>query len=193
MIAVMSVALWLQDGFPIFFRQVRVGRNGKRFGLWKLRSMRTGSTGSLVTAGNDSRITPLGAFLRRYKLDEFPQLWNVLKGDMSLIGPRPEVPPYVEESNATWQRILAHRPGITDFATLLFRDEERILALQPDPEHYYREKILPSKLALNIEYLDKRSFLSDVRLILLTIRYSFFPSTLDSGAIRKAVLSPPNQ
>ena len=188
-IAVIGLFLALQDGLPVFFRQVRVGRDGRPFQLLKFRSMRVNACGAQVTSEGDSRITPLGAFLRRYKFDELPQLWNVLRGDMSLIGPRPEVPRYVSAADPRWRRVLAHRPGITDFATLLFRDEERLLAQQADPEQFYREQILPAKLALNVEYLDRRSIWSDFKLIILTFRYSFFPSTLDATSVREAILS----
>lgn len=184
-----SLALLFQDGLPILFEQVRVGRHGTPFKVFKFRSMRTGGNGAMVTAGGDSRITPLGGFLRRYKLDELPQLWNVLKGDMSLIGPRPEVPPYVVAADPRWRRVLAHRPGITDFATLMYRDEESMLAGKEDPERYYLENILPSKLALNIEYLDKRSSISDFKLLFLTLRCSFIPHALDPTVIRQAILS----
>jgi lipopolysaccharide/colanic/teichoic acid biosynthesis glycosyltransferase len=188
-LAVLSLAIWYDDGFPVLFRHTRVGRDGRRFELCKLRSMRSGQAGPEVTAAGDSRITRLGTFLRRYKLDEIPQFWNVLKGEMSLVGPRPEVPRYVSEADPVWRKVLEYRPGITDFATLLYRNEESMLAGKADPERFYRERILPSKLALNVEYLQKRSLLSDLKVIALTARYSLFPSEPDASAIRRIVLS----
>src|SRR6266542_2172591 len=144
-----SAAIALEDGLPILFRQTRVGRHGKQFKLLKFRSMRTGVAGARITSGADNRITRTGRILRKYKLDELPQLWNVLKGDMGLIGPRPEVPPFVDLSDAAWMAVLAVRPGITDLATLLYRDEERLLAQAGNTEEFYRNTILPAKLALN--------------------------------------------
>jgi lipopolysaccharide/colanic/teichoic acid biosynthesis glycosyltransferase len=187
-IAVAAAGVWWDDGFPILFQQVRVGRGGIPFQLWKLRSMRTGGEGNLVTARNDARVTRLGKILRRYKLDEIPQLWNVLKGDMSFVGPRPEVPRYVNEADPVWRAVLTCRPGITDLATLLFRDEEDLLAGAAEPERHYRERILPAKLALNLEYLEKRTLFSDFKLILLTVRYSFLRSAFDADTVRRALL-----
>lgn len=188
-LTVIGLAVWWEDGFPILFGQERIGQHARPFRLLKFRSMRQGANGPLVTARNDSRVTFLGRFLRRYKLDELPQLWNVLKGEMSFIGPRPEVSVYISKASPQWRRILAHRPGITDFATLLFRDEETLLARHPEPERYYVEHILPRKLALNVEYLDRRSLLSDIKVLLLSIRYSFFPCDMDARAIREAILN----
>lgn len=188
-IVLAALAIWIDDGWPVFFRQERVGLRARRFHLWKLRTMRHRSTGLAVTAGNDSRITRAGAFLRRSKLDELPQFWNVLKGDMSLVGPRPEVPPYVDETSPVWHVVLSQRPGITDLATLLFRNEELLLAAEPDPERAYRDHVLPAKLRLNIEYLNHRSLLSDLKLLLLTALYSFTPALPDAAFIRKTVLS----
>ena len=185
---VLAARIRLEDGSPVFFRQSRVGRNGRRFNLWKFRSMRKTIDGPLITSGNDSRVTRVGKTLRKYKLDELPQLWNVLIGDMSLIGPRPEVPPYVDEANEQWRRVLTVRPGVTDYASLLFRHEESLLAQAKDPERYYRDQVLPRKLALSIEYIEGRSAMADVRLVLMTVRSSFLPTELDPVAIRRAVL-----
>lgn len=187
-IALAALAVWLDDGSPFFFCQQRVGWRGRSFQLWKLRTMRHLSTGLAVTAGNDARITRVGAILRRWKLDELPQFWNVLKGDMGLVGPRPEVAPYVDPANPLWRAVLDRRPGITDLATLLYRDEERLLAAEPDPERAYRERILPAKLALNLEYQRHRSLRTDLKLLLLTAWYSFTPALPDAAAIRRAVL-----
>lgn len=188
-LTIAAAMIWMEDGFPIVFRQVRVGRSGRPFKLFKLRSMRNGNAGSLITARGDLRITRIGRVLRKYKLDELPQLWNVLKGDMSLVGPRPEVPQYVERRNPVWRTVLECRPGITDLATLLYRNEERLLAGQVNPEAFYRDTILPSKLALNIEYLEKRSLVSDLKLIALTSIYSIVPKEPDPETIRRIVLT----
>jgi lipopolysaccharide/colanic/teichoic acid biosynthesis glycosyltransferase len=183
---VAAAAIWFEDGLPIFFLHSRIGRYGRRFRLVKLRSMRTGGGGPEVTSAQDSRITRVGQKLRKYKLDELPQLWNVLMGEMSLVGPRPEAPRYVDPGDPDWNAILCCRPGITDLATLVYRNEEEILARSEDPERYYREVVLPSKLALNIEYLRVRTFVMDLKLILLTIRYSFCPSGFDPDLVRQA-------
>ena len=184
----LGIAVWMSDGFPIFFRQIRVGRNGRPFVLLKLRSMRTGKTGSQVTSAGDPRVTPIGRILRRYKLDEIPQLWNVVRGDMSLVGPRPEVPEYVDQADPTWQAILTQRPGITDLPTLVYRHEEEILARSPHPDRCYREQILPDKLALNLAYNRRSSFGQDLKLILLSIWYSLSPAGFDADAIRSQFL-----
>lgn len=189
LILLAALAIWIDDGWPVFFRQERVGWRGRRFHLWKLRTMRHQARGLAVTAGNDDRITKAGAWLRRYKLDELPQFWNVVKGEMSLVGPRPEVPPYVDEASPVWGLVLAQRPGITDLATLLFRDEELLLAAEADPERAYRERVLPTKLALNLEYQRHRSLLTDLKVILLTAKYSFTSALPDAAYIRKTVLS----
>ena len=154
---------------PAFFRQQRIGRDGRPFMLYKLRTMRLSQGGPQVTARGDARVTSLGRFLRRSKLDELPQLWNVVKGDMSLVGPRPEVPRYVEPADPAWRRVLAVRPGITDPVTLELRDEEALLASAPgDPERFYREELLPAKLRSYSAYLDRRSAWSDVAVLFRT-------------------------
>lgn len=185
---VLALAVKCQDGGPIFFRQLRVGRNGSPFTLWKFRSMRMANHGAAITSSGDRRITPLGRILRRYKLDELPQLWNVLRGDMSLIGPRPEVPRFVDAADPAWRAVHRVRPGITDLATLVYRDEERILAGFDDPERAYRETVLPAKLALNLEYLRRRSLARDLKLLALTVRYSFVPGGFDPDRIKHTIL-----
>jgi lipopolysaccharide/colanic/teichoic acid biosynthesis glycosyltransferase len=167
------------DGTPVLFRQVRVGRNGRPFHILKFRTMRAGSTGSSITSSGDERITPIGAVLRKYKLDELPQLVNVLVGEMSLVGPRPEVPEYVRLDSPAWQAILQARPGITDLASLVYRNEEDLLRLVPEPETYYRNHLRPRKLALNLTYLSTRNLGRDLRLILASIRYSLVPGQFD--------------
>jgi lipopolysaccharide/colanic/teichoic acid biosynthesis glycosyltransferase len=182
----------LQDGGPMLFRQERIGRHGTPFALWKFRSMSTGNRGAAITSSADRRVTPIGRLLRRYKLDELPQLWNVLRGDMSFIGPRPEVPCFVDSTDPVWQAVHSVRPGITDLATLVYRDEETILAGFPDPERGYRETVLPAKLALNLQYLERRSAVRDLKLLALTIRYSFLPGGFDSDRIKDAILPNPH-
>jgi lipopolysaccharide/colanic/teichoic acid biosynthesis glycosyltransferase len=186
-LAALALAVLCDDGAPVFFSQTRVGRKGKPFRIWKFRTMRTGSRGSLITAAGDRRVTRVGALLRRCKLDELPQLFNVLKGDMSLVGPRPEVPEYVQLEQPIWQAVLEVRPGVTDLATLLYRDEEKLLGASKDPTALYRETVLPEKLVLNLGYLRFKSFRRDLILILLTIRYSLFPDRFDPDLIKKTL------
>lgn len=148
----------------IFFKQKRVGRHGKLFTLYKLRTMTPSTGGPQVTSGNDARITPVGRFLRQSKIDEFPTLWNVLSGDMSLVGPRPEVLRYVDLESAQWQRVLKARPGITDPVTLQLRNEEKLLAeVGGDPEQYYINELQPMKLNGYLAYLEVRTWQSDLR------------------------------
>ena len=170
-----TLLICLTDGWPIFFRQERVGLNGKSFQILKFRSMRTRNLGLAITAAGDSRITKVGAWLRHFKIDELPQLVNVLHGDMSLIGPRPEVPEYVELDDVVWQAVLGVRPGITDLASLTFRNEEEILGKATDPVSHYRSVILPEKLRLNLQYQLTRSLSRDLKLLWMTVWYSFFP------------------
>lgn len=173
-LAVAALAVWWEDGFPILFRQTRVGVGGQPFTLLKLRSMRN-TAGTAITAGGDSRVTRSGRFLRQYKLDELPQLWNVLRGDMSLIGPRPEVPKFVDVTDPVWRQVLSVRPGITDLASLLYRDEESLLAGAADPELQYRNTILPRKLAIAAQGVRQRSLWGDVKILVFTVLSSFFP------------------
>ena len=184
-LAALAVLILWDDGAPVFYSQTRVGRRGKPFRIWKLRTMRSGSQGSVITAAGDGRVTRTGAVLRRFKLDELPQLFNVLKGDMSLVGPRPEVPEHVELDTPMWQAVLRVRPGITDLASLLYRDEEKMLGASRDPNAFYRQSVLPAKLLLNRAYLMSRSFRQDMRLICLTIRYSLFPDSFDPDFIKR--------
>ena len=184
--AVLAVAIVLDDGPPILFRQTRIGRGGRPFRLWKFRTMRVGSRGRAITAAGDHRVTRVGAALRKWKLDELPQLFNVLVGDMSLVGPRPEVPEFVEPDSPVWDAVLKVRPGITDLATLFYRSEERLLGAARDPVAFYRETVLPAKLRLNLKYMASRSFAQDLRLIWLSIRYSLFPAGFDAERIRRS-------
>lgn len=152
------VALWivLDNPGPIFYRQQRVGKEGRDFGLLKFRSMRVGADKqSLITIGDrDPRVTRAGYYIRRYKLDELPQLWNVLIGDMSIVGPRPEVRRYVDLYTEEQRRVLSVRPGITDYASIKYIDENRLLAQSSDPDKTYIEEIMPAKIALNMRYIN---------------------------------------
>jgi lipopolysaccharide/colanic/teichoic acid biosynthesis glycosyltransferase len=178
-----GIAIFLEDGGSILYRQKRVGRGGKLFEILKFRTMRAGSTGRSITAAGDSRTTAVGKILRKYKLDELPQLLCVLRGDMSLIGPRPEVPEYVDLRHPMWGSVLQARPGVTDLASLAYRDEEHVLALACDADAYYRAAILPEKLRLNLEYQRARTLLRDCKLLWMTARYSFFPKGFDRQRI----------
>ena len=184
--ALAALILW-NDGPPVLFSQWRVGRRGRQFRIWKFRTMRAGDKGSLVTAAGDKRVTRIGATLRRFKLDELPQFFNVLKGDMSLVGPRPEIPECVRLDAPIWQAVLQVRPGVTDLATLMYRDEEDQLGASSDPEATYRETVLPAKLALNLLYLRSKSFWRDLKLLYLTARFSLFPEELDRDLIRRTL------
>ena len=155
----------------IFFKQIRVTKGGREFKILKYRTMRAGSDKySQITVGKDERITKIGSFLRKYKLDEIPQLINVLIGDMSLVGPRPEVPKYVALYTDEQKEILKVRAGITDYASIEFSDENDLLASEKNPEEAYIEKIMPKKIELNKKYLSEISVLTDIRIILLTIK-----------------------
>lgn len=155
---------------PVFFKQRRIGKDGKQFNIYKFRTMvqDADKLGSLITAENDQRITALGKLLRRYEIDELPTLINVLKGDMSIVGPRPEVPKYLHHYDRKYRAILSVRPGITDLGTLSFRDEAKYLNAQ-NYEEIYEKKILPQKLDLYLEYVHNKTFLFDLRIILKTI------------------------
>lgn len=156
-------------GGPVIFKQKRVGRNGKLFTMCKFRSMTVGHGGSSVSVAGESRITPLGAKLRNYKLDELPELWNVLTGDMSFVGPRPDVPGYADQLRGDEREVLKLRPGITGPASLKYRDEEDLLALQPDPQKYNDEVIFPDKVRINLYYLHHYSFVKDIEMIFCTV------------------------
>lgn len=185
LIAAIAIAIAVEDGFPILFRQKRAGRSGKEFELLKFRSMIHNASGTLITAGGDRRVTGVGAFLRRFKLDELPQLWNLVRGEMDLIGARPEVPEFVNLEDPLWRAVLAFRPGITSVATLFYRDEEKILARVPDVEGYYRNVILPDKLRLNVEYARRRNGLADLKLIVFTALFSIFPSAYSPEKVKQ--------
>jgi lipopolysaccharide/colanic/teichoic acid biosynthesis glycosyltransferase len=169
---IIAIGIKLDDRGPILFRQIRVGQLGRKFEIYKFRTMVTNAEalGKQITVGNDPRITVIGTFLRKYKLDELPQLINVLKGEMSLVGPRPEVPKYVSLYTPEQRQVLSVLPGITDLASIQFRHENELLARAPNSEQTYVEEIMPRKLALNQIYIRQSSLLFDLRIILETLR-----------------------
>jgi lipopolysaccharide/colanic/teichoic acid biosynthesis glycosyltransferase len=182
LLVVLGILVKVTSRGSVFFRQERVGKNGKVFSLVKFRSMSPVAHEKAlpITASGDPRITTFGALLRRYKLDELPQLWNVLKGEMSFVGPRPELPTYVAIYPGRERNTLSVRPGITDPASIAFRHEEELLGSVADPEEFYRNTVLPHKLSMNLEYVEQMSFTLDVRLILRTLR-SVLQSSPDKG------------
>jgi len=189
LMAAIAVAVALQDGLPVLFRQERVGRYGRTFQVVKFRSMRDAAAGVRVTAHGDGRVTRIGRVLRKYKLDELPQLWNVLRGEMSLVGPRPEVRCFVDLESPAWQRLLAVKPGLTDLATLIHRDEEVVLLrAQSDPEEYYRNVLLPGKMELSLSYIDSSNIWTDFKLIICTAYFSIWPQRFEPGLVRRMFL-----
>lgn len=182
-------ALWIacEDGTPVFFRQIRVGRRGRPFEILKFRTMCAASDGPAITVAGDRRVTRVGAWLRLFKIDELPQMVNVLRGEMSLIGPRPEVPEYVDLDTPVWQKVLAMRPGITDLASLAGRNEEEVLSPAADPDAYYRAVILPEKLQLNLRYQRTRTWWRDLKLLWMTAWYSLFPRTFDRERVIRSL------
>ncbi len=170
-----ALLIRFSSGAGVFFRQKRVGRGGKIFTLYKFRTMRSESRGLKITAENDQRITPVGRVLRRSKLDELPQLYNVLRGEMSFVGPRPEILEMVDLTDPRWQKVLAARPGITDPVTLEFRNEEQLLVEIEDKETFYRETIQPYKLKGYLRYLEKRRWHTDLKIIFETARCIVLP------------------
>lgn len=168
------LAIWIKADSrgPVFYRQVRVGRGNRDFRIFKFRSMRPDSDkGRLITVGgHDPRVTRSGYYIRKYKLDELPQLINVFIGDMSLVGPRPEVRRYVNMYSPEQMRVLDVRPGITSLASIRYRNENEILAASADPDRTYIEKVMPDKLAIDLEYVADASLINDIRLIFSTFR-----------------------
>ena len=166
-----AVAIWLSDRGPVFFRQERVGRGGQSFRMWKFRTMvvNAEARGGQLTVGEDKRITGVGKWLRRLKLDELPQLLNVVAGQMSLVGPRPEVRRYTDLYTEDQRRVLDLMPGITDPASIRYRDESALLAQQADPERAYVEQVMPEKIRLNLEYAARANVLTDLGTILTTL------------------------
>jgi lipopolysaccharide/colanic/teichoic acid biosynthesis glycosyltransferase len=172
-----SAAIRLDSPGPVFYRGVRIGRGGRPFRICKFRSMveNAESLGASSTGSSDARVTRVGRFLRRYKLDELPQLFNVLKGDMSIVGPRPQVEWAVRRFSEEERKVLELRPGLTDWATIRFHNEEEIIGSSgiPDADEAYMKLIHPEKMRLQLKYLEERSFLTDLRIILETFRVLF--------------------
>ena len=165
-----AITILLGDGPPVLFRQERVGRHGRLFHILKFRTMRSGAPGRQITVGDDQRITAVGRWLRASKLDELPQLLNVLRGDMSLVGLRPEVPRYVAGYTAAQRAILARRPGLTDPSSIRFRAESGLLALARDPERTYRERLVPEKVDLALRFARGEDLTADWRVLWSTLR-----------------------
>lgn len=169
--AALFLAIKISDpSQPAFFRQVRIGQKGLPFNILKFRTMKKDAAGGFITIAGDDRLTRIGNFLKKYKLDELPQLWNVVKGEMSFVGPRPDVPGYADLLAGEDRKILELKPGITGPATLKYRNEMELLALQPDPLEYNDKVIWPDKIKINRQYADKHTFAGDLRIILQTLR-----------------------
>ena len=169
---ILAVWIKLDSPGPVFYRQVRVGRGNKDFRLFKFRSMRVGSDkkGLITVGGHDPRVTRSGYYIRKYKLDELPQLINVFIGDMSLVGPRPEVRKYVDLYTPEQLHVLDVRPGITDMASIRYRNENELLEQAADPEQYYRDVVMQDKLRINLEYVAGHSFIKDLKIIFMTFK-----------------------
>lgn len=163
--AVIGLAIKLSSGGPVFYRQLRIGRGGKPFWLYKFRTMYVGEGGSLVTVEGDPRITPVGRVLRRWKLDELPQIWNVLLGEMSVIGPRPEVERYVCHYTPEQRRLLEQTPGLAGLSQLVYPGEANMLRHCVNPEEFYVRELMPKKIAVDLEYEARRTFRSDLQLL----------------------------
>ncbi len=170
-IALIAFAIFFEDGGSPFFRQIRIGRYGRPFSMIKLRTMVQDAhrLGGALTVGDDPRITRIGYWLRRFKIDELPQLINVLRGDMSLVGPRPEVPHYVNQYTPSQRKVLQLMPGITDPASIAYRHESRLLSDSPDPEKTYVSFIMPRKIELNLEYARSATMEADIRILFNTL------------------------
>jgi lipopolysaccharide/colanic/teichoic acid biosynthesis glycosyltransferase len=171
-LVILWICIQLESTGGGFYRQVRVGKNGVDFRLWKFRTMQTGADkkGLLTIGGRDSRVTRIGYYLRKYKLDELPQLINVLVGDMSIVGPRPEVRKYVELYTQNQRKVLSVNPGITDYASIEYSNENELLAQSKNPERTYIEEVLPAKLELNMRYIHTMNMGTDIQIILSTIK-----------------------
>ena len=173
-----AMLIKLDSPGPVFFKQERIGRGFRPFWIYKFRTMRHDAPENMqLTVGADARITRIGGFLRRSKLDELPQLFNILVGDMTLVGPRPEVPRYVEAFHRDYQEILTVRPGLTDLASLKYRDEAALLGQSADPEQEYLHRVLPDKIRLGKEYIRCSSLAFDMNLIMKTVRKVIFPGS----------------
>jgi lipopolysaccharide/colanic/teichoic acid biosynthesis glycosyltransferase len=170
LLALIALGIKLSSPGPVIFRQQRIGYGARVFTIYKFRTMRVGRPESSLTLRSDPRITPLGRFLRRSKLDELPQLWNILRGEMSLVGPRPDVPGYSDRLQGEGQLLWTVRPGLTGLDSLSYPDEESLLDQQADPQRYYDEVLWPAKVQLNIWYVKNRSFWLDLKIIARTVR-----------------------
>lgn len=168
---ILAAIMRLKDGGPVFYRQVRVGRYGRPFRIWKFRTMvvNADQIGTDLTVGGDARVTQTGAWLRRWKLDELPQLLNVITGEMGLVGPRPEVPRFVQLYTQSQRKVLDLRPGITDLASIAYREENLLLRGVENPEAYYIETILPDKIRINLDYAATAGLWRNIRVILATL------------------------
>ncbi len=175
LLVAVAVVIKLTSKGPIFFKQKRMGKEFKEFFLYKFRTMKINDEKLKITTKDDPRITKVGKFLRKTKIDELPQLINVLKGDMAIVGPRPEVREYVELNIEDWKKILKVRPGITDPVTLRLRNEEELLGKVPDPDEFYRNDLAKYKIKGYLEYVERRSFCYDLKLIFLTLAGVFVP------------------
>lgn len=180
---VIALLVKLESSGPVFFRQVRVGLHEKPFKIFKFRTMREGAEklGGQLTVGQDRRVTRVGRFLRAAKLDELPQLFNVITGEMSLVGPRPEVPRYVALYTSRQREVFRVRPGITDLASLKFRNESELLAAAADPESFYVNEVMPAKLELNLRYIAAQSLSFDLGIILKTLWRVLFPEKIETS------------
>src|SRR4030043_521908 len=187
---VIAIMIKVDSPGPIFFRQERVGKNFRRFVIYKFRTMVVDAEekGLRITSGGDRRGTRVGRMLRKFKIDELPQLLNVLKGDMSFVGPRPEVEEYVKLYERDYREILKRRPGITDASSIIFREEEAVLKNQVDPEEYYKKILLPEKIRLAKEYIGNSSFLYDLKLVLKTLHKIFYPPDVSRDGYRQKII-----
>lgn len=186
--AVIALGIWIKSGPPVLFHQKRVGQGGKLFTLVKFRTMRQSQAGPQVTAVGDTRITSIGKVLRRTKLDELPEFWNVLKGDMSLVGPRPEVPRYVNSRDERWNSILLARPGLTDAVTLRLRDEENLLgAVKRGQEQFYLRTLQSYKLDGYLQYLKTRTWRTDLNVLIATVLAILRPRSVPGPTLDEIV------
>lgn len=175
-LAVIALLVRLTSPGPVLFLQERVGKNGKPFRIMKFRTMVEGAEemGLKITVGNDARVTRVGETLRKFKLDELPQILNIVKGEMSFVGPRPEVPKYVAHYTQEQKKVLSIKPGVTDLASIKYRKESELLGQSQDPEITYLEEIMPEKLRINLDYVERASLAYDLRLLWMTVREVFF-------------------
>ncbi len=171
-IVIISLIIFFQSGSPIFFYQERVGKNWRKFKIIKFRTMikNAHNIGPKISTNDDSRVTKAGRFLRKYKLDELPQLFNILKGDMSIVGPRPEIPKFVNVFSNEYSEILKIKPGLSDYAALIYSNEASLIEPSHNPEEYYKSEILPQKIKLYKRYIEEMGFLTDIKIIFLTIK-----------------------